>query len=109
MVGTEGGFPLLRTGRIASYPLTPMNVVKQRAFDVHVFDGNSGGPVYFTSVNRFLKNQVHFGVARGILGLVIREGHSPRPKFANRDLDYGVVVPARFIRETLDLLPPAPP
>jgi hypothetical protein len=109
MVSTQGGFPILRTGRIASYPLTPMNVIKQWAFDAHIFNGNSGGPVYFTSVNRLFKNQVHLGVARGILGLVIQEGHSILPEFANRDLDYGVVVPAQFIRETLEMLPPPPP
>ncbi len=108
MVSTEGGFPFLRTGRIASYPLTPMGVVKQWAFDAHVFNGNSGGPVYFTSVNRLFKHTVHFGVARGILGLVIQERHSLLPEFANRDLDYGIVVPAKFIRETLDMLPPPP-
>ncbi len=108
MVSTEGGFPILRVGRIASYPLTPMGVVKQWAFDAHVFGGNSGGPVYFTSVNRLFKNQVHFGVAQGVLGLVIQERNSNLPEFANRDLDYGVVVPAQFIRETLDMLP-APP
>lgn len=107
-VGTEGGFPILRVGRVASYPLTPMKVVKQWVFDAHVFDGNSGGPVYFTSVNRLFKHTVHFGVAQGVLGLVIQEGHSMLPEFANRDLDYGVVVPAEFIKETLDMLP-APP
>ena len=108
-VSTEGGFPILRTGRIASYPLTPMNVVKQWSFDAHVFKGNSGGPVYFASVNRLFKNQVHLGVAAGILGLVIQERFSLLPEFANRDLDYGVVVPAKFIRETLDMLPAPPP
>jgi hypothetical protein len=109
MVSTDGGFPILRTGRMASYPLTPMEIVKQWAFDAHIFNGNSGGPVYFTSVNRFFKNTVHFGVARGILGLVIQERHSILPEFANRDLDYGVVVPAKYIRDTLDMLPPPPP
>lgn len=108
MVGTDGGFPILRVGRIASYPLTPMKVVKQWAFDAHVFNGNSGGPVYFTSVNRFFNRSVHFGVAQGVLGLVIQEGRSNLPEFANRDMDYGVVVPAEFIRETLDMLPTPP-
>jgi hypothetical protein len=107
-VSTEGGFPILRTGRIASYPLTPMRIVKQWAFDAHVINGNSGGPVYFTSVNRLFKNAIHMGVISGILGLVIQERHSALPEFANRDLDYGVVVPAKFIRETLDMLPPSP-
>ncbi len=108
MVGTDGGFPILRVGRIASYPLTPMKVVKQWAFDAHVFNGNSGGPVYFTSVNRFFNHTPHFGVAQGVLGLVIQERRSILPDFANRDLDYGIVVPAGFIKETLDMLPPPP-
>ena len=108
MVSTEGGFPIMRIGRIASYPLTPMKVVKQWVFDAHVFNGNSGGPVYYASVNRVFHHTVHFGVAQGVLGLVIQEGHSNLPEFANRDLDYGVVVPGQFIRETLDMLP-APP
>jgi hypothetical protein len=76
---------------------------------VHVFEGNSGGPVYFTAVNRLFKNQLHLGVAKGILGLVILEGHSRLPEFASRDLNYGVVVPSYFIRETLDMLPAPPP
>jgi len=108
MVSTPGAFPILRTGRIASFPLTPMETVKEWAFDAHIFNGNSGGPVYFTSVNRFFNNQVHFGVARGILGLVTQERRSLLPEFATRDLDYGVVVPAKFIKETIDMLPEAP-
>jgi hypothetical protein len=106
MVSIEGGFPILRTGRIASYPLTPMNVVKEWAFDAHVFGGNNGGPVYFTSVNRFFKNQIYFGVASGLLGLVSKETQSRHPKFVSRDLNYGIVVPSKFIRETIDMLPP---
>ena len=105
---TPGGFPILRVGHIASYPLTPMTMVKQWAFDAHVLNGNSGGPVYYTYVNRLFKGQVHFGVGQAVLGLVIQDVRSLLPEFANRDLDYGVVVPAQFIRETLDMLP-APP
>jgi hypothetical protein len=108
MLGTEGGFPILRVGRIASYPLTPMRVVKQWVFDAHIFNGNSGGPVFFISVNRFFQHSVHLGVVQGVLGLVTQEGHSKLPEFANRDLDYGVVVPADLIKQTLDMLPPPP-
>lgn len=103
-----GGFPILRVGHIASYPLTPMAVVKQWEFDLKVFGGNSGGPVYFSYVNRLFKKQIHFGVMQGILGLVIQEEHSAFPQFADKELGYGVVVPAQYIRETLDMLP-APP
>src|SRR5882762_2914014 len=42
----DGGFPILRSGRIASYPILPTAVIKSFLFDFNVFDGNSGGPVY---------------------------------------------------------------
>jgi hypothetical protein len=105
---TPGGFPILRVGHIASFPLTPMKSVKQWAFDAHVLNGNSGGPVYYTYVNRLFKGQLHFGVGQGVLGLVIQDVRSLLPEFVNRELDYGIVVPAQFIRETIAMLP-APP
>jgi hypothetical protein len=108
-VGAPGGFPILRVGHIASFPLTPMSVVKQWEFDLKIFGGNSGGPVYVSYVNRLFKGQLHFGVVQGILGLVIQEQHSIFPQFADKELDFGVVVPAQFIRETLDMLPALPP
>jgi hypothetical protein len=104
----DGGFPISRVGHIASYPLTPMRIVKKWAFDAHILNGNSGGPVYFTYVNRIFKGQLHFGVGQGVLGLVIQDVRSLLPEFANRDLNYGFVVPAQFIRETIEMLP-APP
>lgn len=85
-----------------------MKVVKQWEFDLKLFGGNSGGPVYFSYVNRPIKKQLRFGLMQGILGLVIQEQHSIIPQFADKELSYGVVVPAQFIRETIDMLP-APP
>lgn len=105
---TPGGFPILRVGHVASYPLTPMKLVKQWAFDAHILNGNSGGPVYFSYVNRVFKGQLHLGVGQGVLGLVTQDVRSLLPEFANRDLNYAVVVPAQFIRETMNMLPPPP-
>jgi S1-C subfamily serine protease len=107
-VGTPGGFPVLRTGRIASYPLTPMRGVKSIVFDLFLYGGNSGGPVYYSYSNRMYKGAIHFGVAQGILGLVIQQAISPTPGLADSPLNLGLVVPAVFIRETLDRLPPPP-
>jgi hypothetical protein len=104
-ISAPGGFPILRVGHMASYPLTPMAVVKNWRFDLRLFGGNSGGPVYFTYVNRMFKGQIHLGVAQGILGLVIAKTFSDIPEFRDKELDYGVVVPAQFVRETLDMLP----
>jgi hypothetical protein len=103
---TPGGFPVLRTGHIASYPLTPMKDVGPIYFDLNVFPGNSGGPVYFHYINRVIKGSLEFAkYHQGILGLVSEQRLSPAPEFASTNLSIGVVVPAPFIRETIDMLP----
>jgi trypsin-like peptidase len=103
-----GGFPILRSGHIASFPLTPMKNVKQFHFDLFIFGGNSGGPVYYSFVNRFFKGHIQLGVFQGLLGLVIQETRSALPGFTDKALNFGVVVPAAFIRETIDMLPALP-
>src|SRR5581483_6662713 len=40
------GFPILRAGRVASYPLGPSSAFPTFLLDFRVFPGNSGGPVY---------------------------------------------------------------
>ena len=103
---TPGAFPIIRTGRIASYPLTPMRSVKQVYFDLLLYGGNSGGPVYYSFLNRKMKQQLHFGLWQGVLGLVSQKSESRLPEFAGASLNLGIVVPAVFIQETIDLLPP---
>jgi hypothetical protein len=69
----DAGFPILRSGRIASYPLMPTQKVKTFLFDFTVFQGNSGGPVYFYEANRNYKGGTHIGAIQFIAGLVIEE------------------------------------
>jgi hypothetical protein len=45
------GFPVLRSGRIASYPLLPTDKSKTFLLDLRVFKGNSGGPVFFVEIS----------------------------------------------------------
>ena len=102
-------FPILRSGKIASYPLVPMSVVKTFLFDFHVFAGNSGGPVYFVAPNsRFATaKQIPLGgFVQSIIGLVSQQLSSTMP--GNPSLELAVIVPAQFIRETLEILPPEP-
>jgi V8-like Glu-specific endopeptidase len=42
----SAGFPILRSGRVASYPLSPASRYPTYLLDFSVFAGNSGGPVY---------------------------------------------------------------
>ena len=102
---TPGGFPILRTGRIASYPIIPTAKVKSIVFDLFLYPGNSGGPVYYIYDNRIMNGATQIGRWQGILGLVIQQEHSSIPEFADKPLNLGVIVPAYFIRETLKRLP----
>lgn len=106
----QHGYPILRSGKIASYPLVPTKTHQNWLFDFRIFPGNSGGPVYFVDRNRT------YGEPKGVklgetiqflAGLVTAQVNST--VFADKDLSLGVVIPAPFIRETLDLLPAKSP
>jgi hypothetical protein len=101
----EAGFPILRSGKIASYPLVPADAVKSYLYDFRVFEGNSGGPVYFDYPTRFFGGALRAGSIEGIVGLVTQQRFSPFPNYRDRPLELGVVVPAKFIIETINLLP----
>jgi hypothetical protein len=101
----EIGFPILRSGRIASYPLIPTKTVKSFLYDFRVFDGNSGGPVYFTYDTRTFGGNLHSGGIMGIVGLVSQQNYSAIPGHFGQPLDLGVIVPAVFIVETINMLP----
>jgi hypothetical protein len=99
------GFAILRVGRLASYPVTPDG---EGTFlvDFPVASGNSGGPV-FTS-RRLGKGPAVVGaegpqpdefVAGIVAQQIVPNGQS---------LSLGLVVHARYVRETLQLLD-APP
>jgi hypothetical protein len=63
------GFPVIRSGILASYPLTPTKTIKTFFYNFHIFPGNSGGPVYFTFANRVFKGGTHIGIQQGVIGL----------------------------------------
>lgn len=69
----DAGFPILRSGRIASYPLTPTRKIRTFLLDFEVFRGNSGGPVLFYAENRFYAGGVHLGTTQFIIGVVSEE------------------------------------
>lgn len=48
----RAGFPILRVGRIASWPLSPVAAFPTFLLDFAVFPGNSGGPVFWTPTAR---------------------------------------------------------
>lgn len=114
----DAWFPILRSGYIASYPITPTKSVKTMLFDFNVFEGNSGGPVYFwESGPRRTGNalNVFSGGIPLLMGLVSQQvvfnenvqtqGEASQKRTR---LGLGVVIHASLILETMERLPPEP-
>lgn len=73
MESNEEGFPILRTGIIASYPIFPSKDMKTFLVDSEIYKGNSGGPVLFVSRNRIYGGGTHIGTINFMMGLVSSE------------------------------------
>lgn len=90
LAANRAGFPILRTVRIASYPLSPIAAFPTFLIDGFLYPGNSGGPVF---------------LERGpagtplVLGLVTQQVDPDE-----QPIGLGVVVHAAYVRETLALL-----
>lgn len=92
----RAGFPILRWGRVASYPLSPVSSFPTFLMDFRVFDGNSGGPVFLPG-----DGPSRPGVVAGVL---VKQVESRGDR-----LEIGVVVHARHVREAIAMLDrPAP-
>jgi S1-C subfamily serine protease len=101
LAANDAGFPILRSGKIASYPLVPAKKYPTFLYDFQVYEGNSGGPVYYTGLRTFggrAAQPVNF-----IAGLV-----SQHAAIDGQRLQLAAVVPAQFIREAIDSLPEPP-
>lgn len=86
----RAGFPILRSGRVASYPLSPPAQYPKFLMDFTVLPGNSGGPVFMTQAGRRRPGTEHPGAAF-ITGLLTDQV----------DMGIGVVTHASLVRETI--------
>jgi hypothetical protein len=107
LAANQAGFPILRSGRIASYPVAPAKIFPTFLLDFSVFPGNSGGPVFMHNVARRASGDaaqppqdVEF-----IAGLLTQQ-----VELNSERLEIGIVTHAKYIRETIDLVddPAAP-
>lgn len=97
------GFPILRTGRVASWPLTPIRAFPTFLLDFNVFPGNSGGPVFWTPSARKLPGTVtpeHPFIA-GVLVQEMRVG--------GETVGIGIVAHADYVREAIAVMDGAGP
>lgn len=113
VMANAAGFPILRSGKIASYPLLPTAHTKSFLFDFRVFKGNSGGPVYIAQSDRTYGGAAHLGESiHFIVGLVSEEATYDE-KFVGQysaelhqfQLGLAVVVHASLIKKTVQMLP----
>lgn len=85
------GFPILRAGRLASWPVAPSASYPTFLIDLTAVPGNSGGPVFMTSRG----GKGHTFIA----GVLIKQVEDD-----NQRLELGVVTDATFVRETINLM-----
>jgi len=108
----NAGFGIVRSGRIASFPLTPSQRVQTFLLDFQTFPGDSGGPVFMAETRHMEDGSpVTVNVFR-VLGLVsqdlskVEEVSSLTEKtIKQHKLGIAVVVHAELIRETIKMLP----
>jgi V8-like Glu-specific endopeptidase len=96
LAANNAGFPILRSGRVASYPVAPQSF-PTFLLDFSVFPGNSGGPVFTTRTIRHASG----GTAAQpvIAGLLTQQ-----VELNSERLEIGVVTHAKYIVETMALM-----
>ncbi len=93
------GFPILRSGRVASYPLAPATAFPTFLMDFSVFPGNSGGPVFMAEGARRRPGSTESQEVQFIAGILTQQ-----VELSGERLEIGIVTHAKYIRETIGLL-----
>ncbi|HZZ69106.1 MAG TPA: serine protease [Phenylobacterium sp.] len=101
LAANPAGFPILRSGRVASYPIAPAKIFPTFLLDFAVFPGNSGGPVFMSGPSRHAAgdNGQEGPDEEFIAGLLTQQ-----VELNSERLGIGIVTNARFIRETIALI-----
>jgi V8-like Glu-specific endopeptidase len=107
LAANQAGFPILRSGRVASYPVAPAKIFPTFLLDFSVFPGNSGGPVFVsattsqkaTPVTVASTAPVEVQPQEFVAGLLTQQ-----VELNNERLEIGIVTHAKFIRETIALV-----
>ncbi|MBI1748108.1 MAG: trypsin-like peptidase domain-containing protein [Acidobacteria bacterium] len=106
------GFPILRSGKISSFPILPTRETKSLLYDFRIFPGNSGGPVYLVGENRIYGGSTNIGKVHFLVGLISKEKllvQETSQLYEKRQQMYSLglaeVIHASLIKETIYLLP----
>ena len=100
LAANPAGFPILRSGRVASFPVAPSAVFPTFLLDFAVFPGNSGGPVFVSDhSHRRAAGDAGGQDVEFIAGLLTQE-----VELGGERLEIGIVTHAAYIRETIGLV-----
>jgi hypothetical protein len=98
----DAGWPIVRQGAIASYPLTPVAQFKTMLIDFHAFGGESGAPVFTAAADGChvvgLVHGMHRQTEKAVLPLHEFTFHTP--------LSLSIVIQSQLVRETIEMLKP---
>lgn len=103
----SAGFPVLRMGTVASFPLMPITDYKTFLVAANTFGGDSGGPV---SVAHSRRSDTHsqrpmvVGLVLGLQRETTKSVTSVEERTFHRPLGLAIVVHAEYIRQTVELL-----
>lgn len=98
LAANPAGFPILRSGRVASYPLTPVSEFPTFLLDFRVFSGNSGSPVFITADGRHRPGSA--GAKEQFVAGVLTQ----QTTVGSERIELGIVSHAMFVRQTIALL-----
>jgi len=104
---TGAGFPVLRRGTVASFPLTPVNSHRTYLVDYSTFGGDSGAPVMIRPRGDVGQSKTIEGHPL-VVGLVIGQHRQTdkvklpyEERTVHQPLGLAIVVHAEFIRQTI--------
>lgn len=106
------GFPVLRSARIANYPLIPTASYPTFLLDLTIFPGNSGGPVILDSRNRIYNGTTNVGSVNMVMGIISQELKNIEKIDAMNEtilkqhqMSLAVAIHASYIKNVLEMLP----
>ncbi len=109
----SGEFPILRSGKIASYPLLPTKKTKFFLYDFEVYPGNSGSPVYMSDRMRAIPSKELEKISSVVLQVntivgIVSDEYFYGTKISKTPIKLAKVVHASLIKETIEKLPEQP-
>lgn len=104
MEGNKVGWPIVRKGSIATFPLTPIEQVEKFYLNAATFGGDSGAPVIHVQRIDGRKHATVVGIVWGMRRQTSRSVSPFEERTLHTPLALAEAAPAPFIRETILLL-----